>query len=103
MSGVHRPLLGKRVREGLFHGVLFPVAGEVEVHRRASRAKGLWARSRLRGRSPHGRGHTRRFPLQGDQPLQGLEDLAIAPPTKSVRPQEPAKRVSPQKSTSPTR
>lgn len=42
-------------------------------------------------------------PLQGDQPLQGLEDLAIAPPTKSVRPQEPAKRVSPQKSTSPTR
>ena len=60
--GVHRPLLGEEGEEGLLHGVLFPVAGEVEVHRRASRTKGLWARSTSRVEVPSWPGHTRRFP-----------------------------------------
>ena len=60
--GVHRPLLGEEGEEGLLHGVLFPVAGEVEVHRRASRTKGLWARSTSKVEVPSWPGHTRRFP-----------------------------------------
>ena len=59
---IDRPLLGKEGEQGLLHRVFLLVAGKEQVHRRASRTKGLWARSTSRLEVPSWPGHTRRLP-----------------------------------------
>jgi len=101
-AGIAGPLLGEEGQEGLLHGVGLLVAGEVELHCRAWRTKVLRERSVSRSEVPSWPGHTRRFPSRFARRLRDCKITPKLPPTKSVRPQEPAKRVSPQKSTSPT-
>src|SRR5699024_8851568 len=95
--GIFGFLAGEQGHHHLLHGVLVLVAHQIQLHPRlmASSMQKLVVRSRSRVEEPSWPGNTRQSPGSWARRLSEASSWVSLPPSKSVRPMEPSKRVSP--------